>query len=188
MSGGDTRPPATGGRSRPHPGPPRTRGVSDCVDSGCGVLYSPAAGAVISFSCQGSTPGSERTSGWLVDSSAGDFAATRCGLSRNAKKPTTAAKPSARAIAAMPNFKKGSPAIRRLISRTLKLPGQTHYPLNDPSNKTNPPPIEHPNTLSPIPLILSPTRMQPFYTPQKPQRHIPDPTEPRQTTSHTEPV
>ena len=47
----------------------------------------------------------------------------------------------------MPNVKKGSPAIRRLMSRTLKLPSQTHYLLHNPSNNTNPPPTKNPNTL-----------------------------------------
>ncbi len=83
----------------------------------------------MSFSRQGSTPRSERTNGPPVDSAGGDFAAiARCGLSRNAKKPTTPAKARARAIAAMPAFKKGSPAIRRLISRTLNLHSQPCYP------------------------------------------------------------
>ena len=46
--------------------------------------------------------------------------------------------------------------------------------VNDLSNKTNPPPTK---TQAPFPLslILSPTRMRPFYTPQKPQHHIPHP-------------
>ena len=121
---------------------------------------------MISFSCQGSTPGSERTSGWLVDSSAGDFAATRCGLSRNAKKPTTAAKPSARAIAAMPNFKKGSPAIRRLISRTLKLHRQTRYPLERPVQQDEPASDQTPKHPSHFPDPLANANAAILHTPK----------------------
>ena len=152
---------------------------SGCVDSGCGDAYSPAAGAVISFSCQGSTPGSERTSGSLVDSAAGDFAATaRCGLSRNAKKPTTAAKPSARAIAAMPKLQEGIP---RDTASDLPHP-QTTQP-DAATRRTRPQPIQQdepgsdrtPRHPDPIPLANAHAAI--LHTP-KTRTPIPHPNQP----------
>jgi len=51
----------------------------------------------------------------------------------------------------MPSFRKGSPAIRRLISRTLKLHNQPCYPPNDysPDGRKYPAPVEYANSRAP---------------------------------------
>lgn len=136
-------------------------------------------GAVKSLSRQGSTPGTERTSGLLADSSAGDFAATaRCdppGTRKSQRPPRSRARgPSQRC-----------PASGRDLPRSDALYlAPSNYTTNRATRRTttartaeSTPLRSNTQTAVPHTLIPSPTQIKAFYIRSAPACHLSPPSD-----------
>ena len=155
-------------------------GGSDYVGSGCGDPYSSVVwGAVMSLSRQGSTPGSERTSGLLADPSAGISppppVATSPGTRKSQRPPRSRARgPSQRC-----------PASGRDLPRSDALyPAPSNYTTNRATRRTttartaeSTPLRSNTQTAVPHTPTPSPTQIKAFYIRSTPACHLSPPSD-----------